>query len=118
MSAARTTEYIGSELALFAEATNWRTYWQRQVSDFLGRRVLEVGAGIGSVTRSLCGPDVTRWVALEPDPEMAARLGQEVRDGRLPATCEVRCATTDDLAADERFDTALYIDVLEHIEDD
>jgi 2-polyprenyl-3-methyl-5-hydroxy-6-metoxy-1,4-benzoquinol methylase len=118
MSTARTTEYIGSELALFAEAANWRAYWQRQVSGFLGRQVLEVGAGIGSVTRSLCGPDTSRWVALEPDPEMAARLGEEVRDGGLPPTCEIRCATTSDLASDEIFDTALYIDVLEHIEDD
>ena len=88
MSTARTREYLGSELALFAEATNWRAYWQRQVSGFLGRQVLEVGAGIGSVTRSLCGPDIGRWVALEPDREMAAQLSKEVRDGRLPPACE------------------------------
>jgi len=118
MSTARTREYLGSELALFAEATHWRAYWQRQVSGFLGRQVLEVGAGIGSVTRSLCGPDIGRWVALEPDREMAAQLSKEVRDGRLPPACEIRCGTTGDLAPDEMFDTALYIDVLEHIEDD
>ena len=49
---------------------------------------------------------------------MAAQLSKEVRDGRLPPACEIRCGTTGDLAPDEMFDTALYIDVLEHIEDD
>jgi SAM-dependent methyltransferase len=111
-------EYIGSELDLFAEATHWRAYWQRQVTPFLGRRILEVGAGIGTVTRDLCGPEIEHWVALEPDPAMAAGLAEDAGAGRLPAVCETRCGTTGDLASGERFDTALYIDVLEHIEDD
>ncbi len=111
-------EYLGSELALFAEATHWRAYWQKQVTPFLGRRVLEVGAGLGTITRDLCGPDIERWLALEPDSNMAARLSTEAAAGRLPAACEARCGTTGDLAQGELFDTALYIDVLEHIEDD
>lgn len=111
-------EYLGSELELFAQATNWRAYWQQQVAPYLGRHVLEVGAGIGTVTRSLCGKGVERWVALEPDPAMAARLTEDARSRRLPDACEPRCGTTVELMPNERFDTALYIDVLEHIEDD
>ena len=111
-------EYGGSELEIFAEATRWRAYWQQQVTVFLGRRVLEVGAGIGTVTRDLCDARVERWLALEPDPNMAVRLAEDARAGRLPAACEPRCGTTCDLAPNERFDTVLYIDVLEHIEDD
>jgi hypothetical protein len=36
----------------------------------------------------------------------------------LPANCDVRTGSIAALAAAERFDTILYIDVLEHIEDD
>ena len=111
-------KYIGSELELFAEAVNWRRYWQQQVRPFLGRRVLEVGAGIGSITRDLCSAPVERWVAIEPDPAMAARLAAEARTGRLPPMCEPRCCTAAMLRPDECFDSVLYIDVLEHIEDD
>jgi len=117
-SSSRDFEYIGSELELFAEAVNWRNYWQRQAIPFLGRCVLEVGAGIGTVTRDLCRSPVEHWVALEPDRDMAARLEVDRQAGRLPAMCEPRYGTTAALGAEERFDTVLYIDVLEHIEDD
>src|SRR5262249_53659960 len=57
-------------------------------------------------------------LALEPDPSMSASLADDVRSGALPPTSEARRGTTDDLLPDEMFDTVLYIDVLEHIEDD
>jgi 2-polyprenyl-3-methyl-5-hydroxy-6-metoxy-1,4-benzoquinol methylase len=117
-SSSRDFEYIGSELELFAEAVNWRAYWQRQAVPFLGRRVLEVGAGFGTVTRDLCRSPVEHWLALEPDRAMAAHLAADRQTGRLPAMCELRYGTTEMLGPEERFDTVLYIDVLEHIEDD
>lgn len=117
-AAPQTFEYIGSELEIFAEATHWRAYWQQQVRPFVGRRVLEVGAGIGTVTRGMCGTGIEHWLALEPDPSMAARLAEDAGADRLPAACVPRCGTTSDLKPDELFDTALYIDVLEHIEND
>ncbi len=110
--------YVGSELEIFAEAANWRAYWQAQVRPYLGRRVLEVGAGIGSVTRTLCAQDAERWVALEPDSSLAGGLRAQARAGDLPAACEVRAGTTADLGKSEVFDSVLYIDVLEHIKDD
>jgi 2-polyprenyl-3-methyl-5-hydroxy-6-metoxy-1,4-benzoquinol methylase len=110
--------YTGSELELFADATIWRAYWQSQITPFLGRRVLEVGAGLGTVVRTLPSPQIQRWVALEPDPVMADRLLSQSRSGALPACCEPRCGTSADLAPDEQFDTVLYADVLEHIADD
>jgi ubiquinone/menaquinone biosynthesis C-methylase UbiE len=111
-------DYPGSELEIFAEATVWRTYWQGQIKQFIGQRVLEVGAGIGSVTASLARHGVEHWVALEPDPGMARDLDELRRYGALPACCEPRLGTIADLAPGERFDTVLYADVLEHIQDD
>jgi 2-polyprenyl-3-methyl-5-hydroxy-6-metoxy-1,4-benzoquinol methylase len=110
--------YSGSELELFADARIWRAYWQAQIAPFIGKRVLEVGAGLGTVVRSLSHLPIVHWVALEPDPDMAGRLSVLSESGVLPAFCEPRPGTTSDLAPDEQFDTVMYVDVLEHIEDD
>jgi hypothetical protein len=110
--------YIGTELDLFASAHNWKTYVRRQVSNYLGRQVLEVGAGHGGTTRVLCGPGPERWVCLEPDSSLADRLIASISAGELPDCCEPRIGTLADLDGGDLFDTILYMDVLEHIADD
>jgi hypothetical protein len=113
-------QYIGRELELFAAATVWKTYLRRHIEPFLGNEVLEVGAGIGGTTRLLCtsrGRTGT-WVCLEPDADLAGKLDQAIARGELPDGCRVVMGTLDQLSEEERFETVLYIDVLEHIEDD
>lgn len=109
--------YIGNELDDFAQATNWRDYWCDAVRGFLGRQVLEVGAGIGSATWALYGRNVDRWVALEPDPLLADRLRSEALQ-RGAEVVEAVCGTIDAVSKAQKFDSVLYIDVLEHIDDD
>lgn len=118
MAAESEFEYEGSELELFAGAVNWKRYLGRQIAPFLGDRVLEIGAGIGGTTRALCDGRATRWVCLEPDRTMAARLAGEAGAGRLPDCCEPFAGTLSALPAEERFDAVLYVDVLEHVEED
>ncbi len=105
--------YVGSELEVFAAAIRWRSYWAEIVKPHLGSDVLEVGAGIGSVTRVLSNLE-NSWTALEPDSEMVRDLEKE----KFPSKTEAICGTIDDLDDSATFDTVLYIDVLEHIEDD
>ena len=107
--------YIGSELELFRDAKNWKDYYYRMIRHHLGAEVLEVGAGIGGTTKVLCRQSHNRWVCLEPDPILVGVLKSEAD---LPAICEIRQGSLADLPAEERFDAILYIDVLEHIEDD
>src|SRR6185437_6697158 len=85
---------------------------------YLGKQVLEVGAGTGGTTRVLCDGSQQRWTCLEPDADLAARLGPVIEARRLPACCHVQVGTTRDLDTARAFDTILYIDVLEHIDDD
>jgi len=110
--------YVGSELDLFARATHWKRYVRDQIAPYLGEDVLEVGAGLGGTTRVLCRGTQRRWLGLEPDAALAARLEIEIQSGRLPGCCEARVGTIEQLDSAEMFDTLLYIDVLEHIEDD
>jgi len=110
--------YVGTELELFAKASNWKSYLRRQVTPFLGRDVLEVGAGLGATTLHLCRGAHNRWLCLEPDIALARQLEASISAGALPRCCQVEVGTVRDRPYEQAFDTALYIDVLEHIEDD
>jgi len=110
--------YVGDELDLFSEARRWKAYFRRRILPYLGAEVLEVGAGLGGTTRALCRGTEARWVCLEPDPKLAARLRAEQAADRLPRRCEVVVGTLDDQLLGDRFDSVLYMDVLEHIEGD
>lgn len=112
------TSYIGSELELFATATNWKSYIARLLSPYIARDVLEVGAGIGGNIGYFHNGRVARWLALEPDPAQADAIRARIGAGGLPPDCRVLDGTLGALAPDERFDSILYIDVLEHIADD
>jgi SAM-dependent methyltransferase len=106
-------KYAGSELDLFEKAKNWKAYWSGQIKEFIKGDVLEVGAGIGANTKLFTGFKFDRWTCLEPDAALVARM-EALPDRRHVSVV----GTMDDLPADARFDAILYIDVLEHIEDD
>jgi SAM-dependent methyltransferase len=110
------SQYPGTELDVFAHARNWKAYLRRLIAPWLRGRILEVGAGIGATTVALRNGHQLSWTALEPDERLAAHLRERVQSLSLPV--EVRTGALASLAAEARFDCILYIDVLEHIEDD
>lgn len=111
-------EYVGGELDVFQHAHNWKTYWSRQLTPWIGREVLEVGAGLGANTALLCDGSHTRWLAIEPDDQMYQKLVAQQAAGAFANPCQFAHETVQTLSASEQFDTIMYIDVLEHIEAD
>jgi SAM-dependent methyltransferase len=110
--------YVGSELELFANVTNWKNYFAARVREHLGGAVLEVGAGLGGTTRILCRGTHQRWLCLEPDAKLAEMLQSSIAAGHLPICCQSQVGKLAELAGAEQFDSILYMDVLEHISDD
>lgn len=110
--------YVGRELDLFAEVVHWKAYWASRCRPYIRGDVLEVGAGIGANAPFLAGIACRSWTCLEPDPALAARLEECLRSDTRLRACEVVVARTSDLPREPRFDTVLYLDVLEHIADD
>lgn len=108
--------YAGSELDLFAAVYHWKSYWSGEIRPFLKGDVLEVGAGMGSNTRFLDTDPHSRFVCLEPDPRLLGLLQAHLGGGARHY--ETICGTLEALPERERFDTIVYIDVLEHIEND
>jgi SAM-dependent methyltransferase len=113
-----TRVYEGGELELFQNARNWKRYIADRLRPCLKGDVLEVGAGLGAFTAVLSKRSVKSWRCLEPDPAMAEHLVHFVENANFPFACHVCNGMLADLSRDQVFDTILYIDVLEHIEED
>ena len=110
--------YIGQELSIFAHATNWKRYYTSLIRPYFGKRVMEVGAGVGATTAVMCDGDQDEWLCLEPDPNLRSQIDLLIADKKLPACCATKGGFVSDLKTSDVFDTFIYIDVLEHIEDD
>jgi SAM-dependent methyltransferase len=117
---ARTDEasYVGHELELFALATNWKRYVKAEIGKYLAGDVLEIGAGIGGSTLAIHDGSVRRWICLEPDANLAKRLRIAVQKNRGTHAPDVIAGSLRALADRPSFDCVLYLDVLEHIQDD
>lgn len=106
-------KYPGNELALFHHAVHWKKYFTQNIRPYIRGHVLEAGAGMGSSTLLLNDGSAQHWLLLEPDLEMSSLLQQKISKKELPANSEVITGTLDNIRG--KFDTILYIDVLEHI---
>src|SRR5438874_4559941 len=111
-------QFASDDLQTMSEAHRYHAHVFGLFRPYVGSRVLEVGSGIGTMTRSLL--DVgAHVVGIEPNPACAARaldaLGSHPRfELRM---CHVEECDRAALAR-ERFDTVACSNVLEHIEDD
>jgi SAM-dependent methyltransferase len=118
MDVTKDFHYVGSELDLFAVVVRWKSYWSERIKPYLRGDTLEVGAGIGSNTSLLRGLVSGRWVCLEPDGELSVQLKANLKEATELQNCESYCGTLQSFPDEESFDTIVYVDVLEHIEDD
>jgi SAM-dependent methyltransferase len=83
---------------------------------YLGRRVLDAGAGSGTLTRLVAG-EVDEVVALEPDAELLPHLRGAVA-GEPNVTVVHAAAEQLPALSLGRFDSVLCLNVLEHVADD
>lgn len=111
--------YAGRELALFARAIRWKSYFSYLIIPYLHGSVLEVGAGTGNTTPFLNRSGaIALWTLLEPDADFCAQLQRDIEAGTLPGNCTVINGDLQALSSESHYDVILYIDVLEHIECD
>jgi len=110
--------YIGDELSIFLDAINWKRYWFSTVKSFINGDVLEVGAGIGANTNLILqnSPKIRRILALEPDKMLASQILENIENNS--SNVVIQAGILNDLHPTQKFDTILYIDVIEHIKYD
>jgi SAM-dependent methyltransferase len=107
--------YPGKELETLSFAVNYHRWIIDAFEPYLGETIAEVGAGVGSVSKLLLEKRIKRLFAFEPSHNMYPLLEEELRH-------EERAKAVNDFFtpryAQEGFDSAVYINVLEHIQDD
>ncbi len=106
-------DYVGNELELFQFAVNWKTYFSSSFKKYIKGDVLEVGAGFGVNTKYLITPKTTSWTFIEPDAKLAGKISEYTANLNIPK--EIIVGTMENIST-RKFDTIIYIDVLEHIE--
>lgn len=114
--------YPGRELESMAFALNYHRWILDIFRPYLGRRVVEVGAGSGSFSELILETDPERLDALEPSanmyPLLAAHL-QHLDSGKVGRAHQG--TLTDSVDAIRKAgtpDSVVYVNVLEHVEDD
>jgi SAM-dependent methyltransferase len=95
--------------------------WQfAQFAPYVGKRAVDVGCGLGSLTEHFLEHGVESYLGVEPDPDLRSRLTKRHPDPRVRLAA-VGDATDPALAAElkaDGIDTAFSVNVLEHIERD
>lgn len=111
------------ELESLAKAVNYQQWVSEAIQPYLGRRILEVGAGIGNMSQWL--PVRERVVLTETEPLLLDILRERVpgyfgAHASRVSVAPLNLSTPEDahLLERERFDTIVSFNVLEHIEDD
>ena len=98
-------------LRRMAQAGNYNRWLLERAGLLVGRRVLDLGAGLGTQTAWLANHAET-VVAAEPDAEYVRLL--ESRFRQVPPVRVVH-ATAENLPLSETFDTVVCFNVLEHV---
>ena len=103
--------YPGKELENFDKAIFWRAYIYHQIKKFIKENVLEVGAGIGSFTKNYQN-NIKHATLTEIDSKNYNILKKKFKKKKYL----ILNRTTKKIK--KKFDTIMYLNVLEHIRDD
>jgi SAM-dependent methyltransferase len=107
--------YPGRELEAMDFAENYHAWILDEIKNYLGRNVAEVGAGIGSISKLLLSEPIEQLTAFEPSPDLFESLRKE-------ASTDARATAVNDYFSPTHpaapFDSVVYLNVMEHIEND
>ena len=106
------TKYIGNELDIFSNATNWKKYFSSKIDPFISGDILEVGAGIGINTKYFINNRTKSITSIEPDKDLFDKMLVNQKDLFTSNQTKLNCTIKE---INDTFDTIVYIDVLEHI---
>jgi SAM-dependent methyltransferase len=120
MPPAQTADHVGAAtLERMAAAPRFNRWMFERLRPWIGRRVLEIGAGIGNMSAFLVEQaDVDRVVLTDTERHYVDRLRERFAGLPHVVVAELRLPARDPRLVAERLDTVVCLNVLEHIERD
>ena len=113
--------YIGKDLEAMSFAVNYHKWILEEFRPVIGRNVVEVGAGTGSFSELLLKENPASLALVEPSEmfeHLKKNLAQTETLTEISYYRSIFLDATDKIVEKQRPDTIIYINVLEHIEDD
>src|SRR5262245_14024139 len=114
--------YIGKDLEEMSFAENYHRWILEIFGPYLGKRVVEVGAGTGTFSRLILEQKVDSLSLVEPSAAMHRALTERVArltiQPKLTLYNSVFTSVAERIRELDRPDSIIYVNVLEHIEDD
>jgi len=111
--------YVGKDLEAMSFAVNYHKWILEEFRPFLGKKLVEVGAGTGSFSEMLIAENPENLALVEPS-EMFEFLERNISQFETSATVDYYNTIFSEAAGSlaQTPDTIIYVNVLEHIEDD
>jgi SAM-dependent methyltransferase len=114
--------YAGRDLEVMVFAENYHRWILHELKPFLGTRIVEVGAGTGSFSELVMEHDVASLSLVEPSTGMhqllSERISQIESQTRIRTYNTVFAKVAEQIKKEEQPDSIIYVNVMEHIEDD
>lgn len=115
MTRENTNLYFGKDLEAMTFANNYHQWLISEFFPYIRGSVAEIGAGMGNISRLILKANIKRLTAFEPSSNMYPLLKEALG-------ADKRARAVNGIFGEEEFsecfDTVLYVNVLEHIEDD
>lgn len=114
--------YTGRDLEAMSFAVNYHRWILKIFAPYLGTRLVEVGAGVGSFSELLLERPLETLVLVEPAAQMYEALTQRMQ--RFQSTTQIHTfnamfsRVAPEIETVWRPDSILYVNVLEHVADD
>jgi len=113
--------YEGRDLEAMSFARNYHRWMLELFEPYLGTRLVEVGAGTGSFSEMLLATRPESLSLVEPSAmyrRLVERIGGHPTTTRVETYQDTFAGVAARLRAGRRPDSIIYVNVLEHIEDD
>jgi len=108
-------QYFGKDLEAMSFANNYHQWLIAEFLPYLRGSVAEVGAGVGNVSRLILEADIKSLTAFEPSGNMYPLLEETLRTDKRAKAINGFFGKE---STSQCFNSVLYVNVLEHIEDD
>lgn len=110
----------GATLETLADAKRYNAWQVDLLRPYIGKRIVEIGSGIGNISTELLKTNPERLVLTDMDEAYRSRLRERFGDDQRVMVADLQLPAPGIQArfAAERLDTAIALNVVEHIDDD